>query len=81
MLKQADATKIIQMAETQVKASNEAVMLSSAHVCLMDARHLNERGFHEYAARRALKAVAYVVGELHPKYAEVRNVIRLKTEA
>lgn len=44
------------------------VMDSSARLCLSDAIQLRERGFWDYAQKRALKSLAYSVGVFHKDY-------------
>lgn len=48
---------------------NGATMASSAAECIGNARILLEQGNEEAARLRALKALAYCVGVLHPAYA------------
>lgn len=47
----------------------QAIQASSATVCLRDAQQLLVGGDERYALQRALKALAYCVGVLHPAYA------------
>ena len=61
-----DAQKAIRLARKHI--GNGAVMDSSARVCLMDALHLYERGFYDYAIRHAKKSIEYSVGIFHPDY-------------
>jgi len=58
-------SEIIALAEKHVE---KAQMLSSAKLCLSDAKELVGRGEVESAKVRALKSLAYSIGILHPDY-------------
>lgn len=59
----------------QGRANDEALMQSSAIVCLQDARKLHAEGKFNAAARRALKSLEYSVGVFHPAYTAAARVI------
>ena len=47
---------------------SSAKMLSSAKLCLSDARHCFAEGNFEGAYRRAMDSLSYSIGILHPVY-------------
>lgn len=47
---------------------HEAIMLSSAALCLRDAETLWLAGDHKFARSRAQKSLKYSVGIFHPDY-------------
>ena len=57
--------KVMALARKHLGKGN---MESSARLCMADAVHLQERGFLEYARKRALKSLSYSIGILHPDY-------------
>ena len=61
-----NATAMIEMVQQHITG---ATMASSAAVCVADARACLSRGDEANARQRALKALAYCVGVLHPAYA------------
>lgn len=58
--------EILQLAKKHI---NEGTMVSSAQLCLADARELQKNGQFSEARQKALKALRYLVGILHPDYA------------
>lgn len=60
------AAAVIELVQQHI---SEAIQASSAAICLRDAQQLLADGNERYAVRRALKALAYCVGVLHPAYA------------
>jgi len=58
--------RAIQIAEAHI---GKGSMVSSAAMCLADAKALYADGRMEYARTRALKSLAYSVGILDPIYA------------
>jgi hypothetical protein len=50
------------------KHLGKGTMESSARLCLSDAIELYDSGELEYAHHRALKSIAYSVGQFHPDY-------------
>ena len=57
--------RAIQIAEAHI---GKGSMVSSAILCLDDAKHLYAEGREEYAHARALKSISYSVGIMHPAY-------------
>jgi hypothetical protein len=50
------------------KHLGKGLMDASARVCLADANHLYDRGFLDYAKKRALESLKYSIGILHKDY-------------
>lgn len=57
--------KIIELAEKHI---GKGCMISSAELCLVDAKNLFSKGENEYASKRALKSLCYSVGVFHEDY-------------
>ena len=51
-----------QVIELAIKHADQAVMKSSAELCIEDAKACLARGLPEFAKVRALKSLAYSVG-------------------
>lgn len=62
---------IIELASSHI---GKGSMVSSAQLCLDDARALVERGNHHYAAKRAIKSLAYSVGGFHVDHAQAERL-------
>lgn len=56
---------IIKLAEKHI---GKGPMISSAELCLFDAKNLFSKGDFEFARKRALKSLCYSVGVFHPDY-------------
>ncbi len=62
------ARKHLQERKRLVSLTRRDQMLSSAQLCLDDAKRLWHEGRFEDARRRAAKSLAYSVGISHPDY-------------
>jgi uncharacterized protein (UPF0332 family) len=64
-----ETVKIIELAEKHI---GKGCMISSAELCLVDAKNLFSKGENEYASKRALKSLCYSVGVL-PVSSKINN--------
>ena len=69
------AFEIIQTANRLIDSHPDAPGVDSALTCVEDARFLEGTGEELYACRRALNAIAHVVGVFHPDYERCRQAI------
>lgn len=60
-----ETVKIIELAEKHI---GNGSMISSAELCLIDAKNLFRKGDFEFAEKRALKSLCYSVGVFNPDY-------------
>lgn len=67
------AVEAIKLAQTNL--NHEAPMLTSAQMCLNDAKELWLKADFKFAAKRALKSMGYSVGIFHPAYQQCLKMI------